>query len=81
MQNWIKWESIFVDYELPRNRNQAGQKKRWNCTRKASSAFGEKKDFQNGTEKSKPKNIDFPNGKSVFVTDEFTNYYDVNIGI
>ncbi|RXM45962.1 FAD-binding and (Fe-S)-binding domain-containing protein [Flavobacterium sp. YO12] len=40
-----------------------------------------KKTFRKWYENSKSKNTDFPNGKLYLFVDEFTNYYDVNIGI
>ncbi|KRD58637.1 FAD-binding protein [Flavobacterium sp. Root935] len=40
-----------------------------------------KKTFRKWYENNKPKNIDFPNGQLYLFVDEFTNYYDVNIGI
>ena len=40
-----------------------------------------KKTFRKWYEKNKSKSTDFPNGKLYLFVDEFTNYYDVNIGI
>ena len=40
-----------------------------------------KKTFRKWYENNKPKSADFPNGKLYLFVDEFTNYYDVNIGI
>jgi FAD/FMN-containing dehydrogenase/Fe-S oxidoreductase len=40
-----------------------------------------KKTFRKWYENNKPKNIDFPNGQLYLFVDEFTNYYDVTIGI
>ncbi|MRX67550.1 hypothetical protein SAMN06265349_1011242 [Flavobacterium resistens] len=40
-----------------------------------------KKTFRKWYENNKPKNVDFPNGQLYLFVDEFTNYYDVNIGI
>ncbi|RED26155.1 hypothetical protein BD847_0065 [Flavobacterium cutihirudinis] len=40
-----------------------------------------KKTFRKWYENNKPKNADFPNGQLYLFVDEFTNYYDVNIGI
>ena len=40
-----------------------------------------KKTFRKWYENNKPKIADFPNGKLYLFVDEFTNYYDVNIGI
>lgn len=40
-----------------------------------------KKTFKKWYENQKAKNTDFPNGKVYLFNDEFTNYYDVNIGI
>ncbi|MFH6965128.1 FAD-binding and (Fe-S)-binding domain-containing protein [Flavobacterium plurextorum] len=40
-----------------------------------------KKTFRKWYENNKSKSTDFPNGKLYLFVDEFTNYYDVNIGI
>jgi len=40
-----------------------------------------KKIFRKWYENNKLKNADFPNGQLYLFVDEFTNYYDVNIGI
>ncbi|WP_426486061.1 FAD-binding and (Fe-S)-binding domain-containing protein [Flavobacterium sp. 2] len=40
-----------------------------------------KKTFRKWYENNKPKDADFPNGQLYLFVDEFTNYYDVNIGI
>ncbi|BFM44067.1 FAD-binding and (Fe-S)-binding domain-containing protein [Flavobacterium sp. CFS9] len=40
-----------------------------------------KKTFQKWYEKNKPAQRDFPNGQVYLFNDEFTNYYDVTIGI
>ncbi|QLC65728.1 FAD-binding protein [Flavobacterium sp. LPB0248] len=40
-----------------------------------------KKTFRKWYENNKPKNGDFTNGQLYLFVDEFTNYYDVNIGI
>ncbi|MEN2402263.1 FAD-linked oxidase C-terminal domain-containing protein [Flavobacterium sp. MC2016-06] len=40
-----------------------------------------KKTFKKWYENQKPKSTDFPNGQVYLFNDEFTNYYDVNIGI
>ncbi|UUW11299.1 FAD-binding protein [Flavobacterium plurextorum] len=40
-----------------------------------------KKTFRKWYENNKSKSTDYPNGKLYLFVDEFTNYYDVNIGI
>lgn len=40
-----------------------------------------KKTFRKWYENNKPATADFPNGQLYLFVDEFTNYYDVNIGI
>jgi FAD/FMN-containing dehydrogenase/Fe-S oxidoreductase len=40
-----------------------------------------KQTFRKWLTENKPKSASFPNGKVVLFCDEFTNYYDVNVGI
>ncbi|WP_264551887.1 FAD-binding and (Fe-S)-binding domain-containing protein [Flavobacterium sp. N2038] len=61
--------------------NQALVKKTMGIAPERQVPLLAKKTFRKWHENNKPKTTDFPNGRLYLFVDEFTNYYDVNIGI
>lgn len=61
--------------------NQSLVKKTMGIAQERQVPLLAKKTFRKWYENNKPKNADFPNGQLYLFVDEFTNYYDVNIGI
>jgi FAD/FMN-containing dehydrogenase/Fe-S oxidoreductase len=61
--------------------NQALVKKTMGIAPERQVPLLAKKTFRKWYESNKSKTTDFPNGRLYLFVDEFTNYYDVNIGI